>query len=70
MARAGLLHVPGDEPGPPGERRALRFHLQPQLRGPSGRRWPYPPGQSGHGCRRRGDRSLRRCARAAELRIA
>lgn len=36
MARAGLFHVPGDEPGPARERRTLRLDLQPQLRGPSG----------------------------------
>ena len=31
LARAGLLHVPGDEPGQTHARRALRLHLEPQL---------------------------------------
>ncbi len=68
MARAGLFHVPGDEPGPAGERRTLRLDLQPQLRGPSGRRWPYPPGQPGDGRRRGRQRPLHRCPRIARLR--
>jgi 3-isopropylmalate/(R)-2-methylmalate dehydratase large subunit len=43
LARAGLLHVPGHEPRQAGARRALRLHLQPQLRGPPGPRRPHPP---------------------------
>ncbi|EJT83184.1 isopropylmalate isomerase small subunit [Pseudomonas putida S11] len=31
--------------------------------GRHGCRWPYPPGQPGHGRRRRGDRPLHRCPR-------
>ena len=36
MARAGLLGVPGDEPGQSAARRALRLDLQPQFRRPPG----------------------------------
>ena len=50
LALGRLLDVPGDEPGHPQPRRALRLDLEPQLRGPPGqgrahaprlaRRWP------------------------------
>src|SRR5450830_87851 len=60
MARTRLLDVPGHERRPPGARRALRLHQQPQLRRSPGRRWPHPPGEPGHGRRRRCARSLRR----------
>ena len=53
VARARLLHVPRHEPRPAQARRALRLHLEPQLRGPPGPRrthpsavsrpWPPPP---------------------------
>ena len=60
LARRRLLDVPGDEPGHPQARRALRLDLQPQLRGPPGTRRPHPPRQPADG-RRRGDRGpLRR----------
>jgi 3-isopropylmalate/(R)-2-methylmalate dehydratase large subunit len=36
VARARLQHVPGHERRPPGARRALRLHQQPQLRRPPG----------------------------------
>ena len=36
MARGRLLDVPGHEPGHPPARRALRFDLEPKLRGPPG----------------------------------
>ena len=51
--------------GQAGQRRALRLHLQPQLRRASGRRRPYPPGEPGDGRRRRGDRPLHRRSRTA-----
>ena len=60
VARAGLLDVPGDERRPAGAGRALRIDQQPQLRRPAGRRRPHPPGEPGHGRRRRGARPLRR----------
>ena len=62
VARAGLLHVSGHECRPAGAGRALRLHLQSQFRRPSGPRWPYPPGESGHGRCRRHRRSFRRRA--------
>jgi hypothetical protein len=62
MARARLQHVPGDERRPPGARRALCLHQQPQFRRPPGRRRPHPPRQPGHGRRRRAERAFRRCA--------
>ena len=60
VAGVGLLRLPGNEPRHPAARRALRLHLQPQLRGPPGRRRTHPPGQpeDGRGGRRRG--ALRR----------
>ena len=57
---AGLLDVPGHEPGHPAARRALRLDLQPQLRGAAGPGRPHPPGQPGDGRRRRHRRPLRR----------
>src|SRR5215469_1715530 len=39
MARSGLLHVSGHECRQAEGRRALRLHLQPQFRRPSGPRW-------------------------------
>ena len=45
VARGGLQHVPGHEPGHPAAWRALRQHLEPQLRGPPGQGRPHPPGQ-------------------------
>lgn len=44
MAARGLLDVPGHESRPARPRRALRLHLEPQLRGPAGQGRPHPPG--------------------------
>ncbi|MCO5595381.1 hypothetical protein L7F22_049423 [Adiantum nelumboides] len=44
VALRGLLDVPGHEPRPARARRALRVHLEPQLRGPAGQGRPHPPG--------------------------
>ena len=60
VARVGLLGLPGDEPGHPAARRALRLDLQPQLRGPPGRRRANPPGQPEDGGGRRSRGPLRR----------
>ncbi len=49
VAHGRLLHVPRHEPRPARARGALRLHLQPQLRGPSGPRRPHPPPQPRHG---------------------
>src|SRR4051812_31133739 len=49
MARSGLLHVPGDECRQTEGRRALRVHLQPQLRRPPGPRWAHASGVAGDG---------------------
>jgi 3-isopropylmalate/(R)-2-methylmalate dehydratase large subunit len=63
MARAGLLDVPGDEPGQARAGRALRLDLEPQFRGPSGLQGPHASGVAGDG-RGGGDRRpLRRRAR-------
>ena len=43
LARGRLLDVPGHEPRHPAAGRALRLHLQPQLRGPPGPRRAHPP---------------------------
>ncbi len=67
VARAGLLDVPGHERRPAGVGRALRVHLEPQLRRASGRRRPDPPGESGAGGGRGDCRPLCRCGRV-ELR--
>ncbi len=56
MARAGLLDVPGDEPGQGAAARALRVDVEPQLRRPSGPRRAHAPDVAGHGrcgCRHR-----------------
>src|ERR1700676_2558032 len=50
-----MLDVPRHEPGHPRARRALRLHLEPQLRGSSGPRRKDPPGLSADG-RGGGDR--------------
>jgi 3-isopropylmalate/(R)-2-methylmalate dehydratase large subunit len=42
---SGCFGLPSDESGHPAAGRALRLHLQPQLRGPPGRRRANPPGQ-------------------------
>ena len=60
VARVGLLGLPRHEPRHPQTRGALRVDLQPQLRGPPGRRRPYSPGQPEDGGRRRRRGSLRR----------
>lgn len=44
MAARGLLDVSGHEPRPTRPRRALRVHLEPQLRGTAGQGRPYAPG--------------------------
>ncbi len=49
MARAGLLHVPGDERRPAGTGRALRLDLEPQFRGPPGLQGPHASGLAGDG---------------------
>ena len=53
---AGLLDVPGHEPGHPAARRALRLDLEPQLRGAPGPRRPHAPrlAPDGRGRRHRG----------------
>ena len=43
LAPAGVLDVPGDEPGQAGARRAGGEHQQPQLRGAPGPRRAHPP---------------------------
>ena len=55
LARGGLLDVPGDEPRHPRAGRALRLHVQPQLRGPAGPRRPHTSGLAADGGGR-GDR--------------
>ena len=59
VARSGLLHVPRDERRPALARRALRVDLEPQFRGPPGRRRPHAPRQSRDGRRRRAGGALR-----------
>ena len=56
LALRRLLDVPGDEPRHAVARRALRVHLEPQLRGPPGPRRAHPPGEpeDGRGRRARG----------------
>src|SRR5205814_4130685 len=51
-----LLHVPRHEPGHAQARAALGVHVQPELRGPAGPRWPHPPGVPAGRRRDRGDR--------------
>ena len=52
VARERLLDVPRHESRPARARRALRLHLEPQLRGPPGTRGPHAPRVAG---RRRRD---------------
>ena len=59
VARAGLLHVPGHEPGQARRRRALRLDLEPQLRGPPGPRRAHPPRLPRRRRRHRGRRDVR-----------
>ena len=56
LARARLLHVPRHERRQAEPRRALRFHLEPQLRRPPGPRRAHASGEPGDGRGRRGDR--------------
>ena len=65
VARARLLHVPGDESRQARAGRALRLHLEPQLRRPAGLQGPHPSGVPGHGRRRRGRRAFCRRSRVA-----
>ena len=62
VARARVLHVPGHERRPAGARRALRVHVQPQFRGPPGRRRPHPSRQPRDGGGRGHGGAFRRCA--------
>ncbi len=64
VAAGGLLDVPRDEPGHPRPRRALREHVEPELRGPPGRRRPDAPRLAGDGRGGRARRPLRRRAGA------
>ncbi len=66
MARAGPLHVPGDERRQARSGRALRLHLEPQLRGPSGLQGPHPSGLARNGGGRCDHRPFHRRARVAE----
>ena len=60
VAARRLLDVPRHEPGHPRSRRALRLDVEPELRGPAGRRRPHASRQPGDG-RGDGDRGpLRR----------
>ncbi len=67
MARARLLHVPGDERRQAGTRRALRFHLEPQFRGPAGLQGPHASRVARHGGGGGHRRPLRRRARIREV---
>ena len=49
LARARLLHVPGDERRPARTRRALRLDVEPQFRRASGLQGPHPSGVAGDG---------------------
>src|SRR5436190_7200160 len=68
MAGRRLLDVPRDEPGHPPARRALRLHVEPQLRGPPGRRRADAPDEPGDGGGRRGHGPPRRRAGARRMR--
>ena len=57
---AGLLDVPGDEPGHPQPGRALRLDLEPQLRGPPGQGRAHAPGKPQDGGRGRDRGPFRR----------
>ena len=67
VARAGVLDVPGHEPGPARPGRAVRLDLEPELRGPSGSRRQDAPrfARGGRGNRRRRAFRDARCARLA-----
>ncbi len=67
MARAGLLDVPRHERGSPEAGRALRLHLEPQLRGPAGPQGPHAPRLAGDG---RGGRDRRPFRRRPRLGVA
>ena len=58
--RAGCSMCLGMNPDIARPRRALRFDVEPELRGPPGPRRPHPPRQPGDGRRRRSRRPLRR----------
>ena len=60
LAQRRLLDVPGHEPRHPQPGRALRFDLEPQLRGPPGQGRPHPPRQPEDGRRGSHRRPLRR----------
>ena len=64
VAPRRLLDVPGHEPGHPPAGRALRLDLEPQLRGPPGRRRAHASRQPGGGGRDGRGRALRRPAGA------
>ena len=64
MAVGRLLDVPGHEPGHDGAGRAQRIDLQPQLRGPAGRRRPHAPGVASGRRRHGGDRQADRAGRS------
>ena len=64
VAARGLLDVPRHEPRRPRAGRALRLDVEPQLRGPPGRRRAHAPRQPGDGRGRRGRRALHRRAGA------
>ena len=61
VARRRLLDVPRHEPGHPAAGRALRLHLQPQLRGPAGAGRTHAPRESADGGGGGDRRPLRRC---------
>jgi 3-isopropylmalate/(R)-2-methylmalate dehydratase large subunit len=44
LARAGLFHVPGDEPRQARPGRTVGVDVEPELRGPAGARRPHPSG--------------------------
>ena len=67
LARAGLLHVPGHERRQAPAGRALRLHLEPQLRRPPGPRRAHPPDEPGHGRGGGGHRAHRGCQGAGGL---
>ena len=64
VARAGLLDVPRDEPRQGAAAGALRIHVEPQLRRPSGPGRAHAPDVPGDGGRRGRDRSPNRRPRA------
>ena len=69
VARAGLLHVPCHEPRQARARRALRFHIQPEFRGPPRLQGPHPPRLSRHGRSRCHRRPFRGCERLDVARV-